>query len=57
MAGWFSPIEAGSTGSAAMLALVSIKSKFPFKTLFLSFEESFRMQRLVPCPSGFYLLG
>jgi C4-dicarboxylate transporter, DctM subunit len=47
MAGWFSPTEAGSIGTAAVLILAYAKRKFPFKSLVLSFEESLRTACMV----------
>jgi C4-dicarboxylate transporter, DctM subunit len=47
MVGWFSPTEAGSIGTAAVLVLAYIKRKFPFKSLILSFEESLRTACMV----------
>jgi TRAP-type C4-dicarboxylate transport system permease large subunit len=42
MAGWFSPTEAGSMGTAAVLILAYVKTKFTFKQLIVSFEESLK---------------
>lgn len=40
MMGWFSPTEAGSIGTAAVLVLAYATSGFKFKQLIKSFEES-----------------
>jgi TRAP-type C4-dicarboxylate transport system permease large subunit len=47
MAGWFSPTEAGSIGTAAVLLLAYASRKFPFKSLVMSFEESLRTACMV----------
>jgi C4-dicarboxylate transporter, DctM subunit len=47
MEGWFSPTEAGSIGTAAVLILAYAKRKFPFKSLITSFEESLRTACMV----------
>jgi len=40
MQGWFSPTEAGSIGTAAVLILAYVKRAFPFGKLVKAFEES-----------------
>ncbi len=47
MKGWFSPTEAGSIGTAAVLILAYAKRKFPFFKLVKSFEESIRTACMV----------
>jgi C4-dicarboxylate transporter, DctM subunit len=47
MAGWFSPTEAGSIGTAAVLVLAYAKRHYPFKSLVMSFEESLRTSCMV----------
>ena len=47
MNGIFSPTEAGSIGTAAVLILAYIKRKFPFKSLVASFEEALRTACMV----------
>jgi TRAP-type C4-dicarboxylate transport system permease large subunit len=42
MAGWFSPTEAGSIGTAAVLILAFVSTKFTFKKLVVSFEASLK---------------
>jgi len=46
MTGWFSPTEAGSIGTAAVLIL-AYSRKFEFKALLRSFEESLRTACMV----------
>jgi tripartite ATP-independent transporter DctM subunit len=47
MEGWFSPTEAGSIGTAAVLILAFAKSVFPFGRLVTAFEESLRTACMV----------
>ncbi|MCK9364342.1 MAG: TRAP transporter large permease [Syntrophales bacterium] len=47
MAGWFSPTEAGSIGTAAVFILAYAKRKLSFKSLILSFDESLRTACMV----------
>lgn len=47
MKGWFSPTEAGSIGTAAVLLLAYAKRSFPFGRLTKSFEESLRTACMV----------
>jgi tripartite ATP-independent transporter DctM subunit len=47
MKGWFSPTEAGSIGTAAVLVLAYAKRSFPFGKLVKSFEESLRTACMV----------
>lgn len=47
MVGWFSPTEAGSIGTAAVLILAYAKRHFSFKSLVISFEESLRTACMV----------
>jgi C4-dicarboxylate transporter DctM subunit len=47
MRGWFSPTEAGSIGTAAVLILAYAKRSFPFLSLVKSFEESLRTACMV----------
>jgi C4-dicarboxylate transporter DctM subunit len=47
MKGWFSPTEAGSIGTAAVLILAYAKRTFPFRSLVKSFEESIRTACMV----------
>lgn len=47
MAGWFSPTEAGSIGTAAVLLLAYAKRSFSFISLVKSFEESLRTSCMV----------
>jgi C4-dicarboxylate transporter, DctM subunit len=47
MTGWFSPTEAGSIGTAAVLILAYAKSHFSVKQLLKSFEESLRTACMV----------
>ncbi|HXY61433.1 MAG TPA: TRAP transporter large permease, partial [Nitrospirota bacterium] len=47
MTGWFSPTEAGSIGTAAVLLLAYAKSHFSVKQLLKSFEESLRTACMV----------
>jgi C4-dicarboxylate transporter DctM subunit len=47
MQGWFSPTEAGSIGTAAVLILAYARRHFPFKSLITSFEESLRTACMV----------
>ncbi len=47
MLGWFSPTEAGSIGTAAVLILAVAKSRFTMRQLFKSFEESLRTACMV----------
>jgi tripartite ATP-independent transporter DctM subunit len=47
MKGWFSPTEAGSIGTAAVLILAYAKRAFPFARLVKAFEESLRTACMV----------
>jgi C4-dicarboxylate transporter, DctM subunit len=47
MKGWFSPTEAGSIGTVAVLILAYAKRSFPFSKLTKSFEESLRTACMV----------
>jgi C4-dicarboxylate transporter DctM subunit len=47
MKGWFSPTEAGSIGTVAVLILAYAKRSFPFAKLTKSFEESLRTACMV----------
>lgn len=47
MKGWFSPTEAGSMGTAAVLILAYSKRSLPFGKLIKSFEESLRTACMV----------
>jgi len=47
MKGWFSPTEAGSIGTAAVLILAYAKRSLPFGKLTKSFEESLRTACMV----------
>ncbi len=47
MKGWFSPTEAGSIGTGAVLILAYIKRVFPFGKLIKAFEESLRTACMV----------
>jgi tripartite ATP-independent transporter DctM subunit len=47
MKGWFSPTEAGSIGTAAVLVLAYAKRSLPFGKLVKSFEESLRTACMV----------
>jgi tripartite ATP-independent transporter DctM subunit len=47
MKGYFSPTEAGSIGTAAVLILAYAKREFPFRRLVSSFEESLRTACMV----------
>jgi C4-dicarboxylate transporter DctM subunit len=47
MKGWFSPTEAGSIGTVAVLILAYAKRSFPFGKLIKSFEESLRTACMV----------
>jgi tripartite ATP-independent transporter DctM subunit len=47
MKGWFSPTEAGSMGTAAVLILAYAKRSLPFGKLSKSFEESLRTACMV----------
>lgn len=47
MEGWFSPTEAGSIGTAAVLILAYAKRTFPFSALIKAFEESLRTACMV----------
>jgi len=47
MKGWFSPTEAGSIGTAAVLILAYAKRAFPFGRLVKAFEESLRTACMV----------
>jgi C4-dicarboxylate transporter DctM subunit len=47
MKGWFSPTEAGSIGTVAVLVLAYAKRSFPFGKLIKSFEESLRTACMV----------
>ncbi|MFH1241765.1 MAG: TRAP transporter large permease [Pseudomonadota bacterium] len=47
MRGWFSPTEAGSIGTAAVLILAYAKRSFPFSSLVKSFKESLRTACMV----------
>jgi len=47
MKGWFSPTEAGSIGTAAVLILAYAKRAFPFANLVKAFEESLRTACMV----------
>jgi C4-dicarboxylate transporter DctM subunit len=47
MKGWFSPTEAGSIGTVAVLILAYAKRSFPFGKLTKSFEESLRTACMV----------
>jgi len=47
MEGWFSPTEAGSIGTAAVLILAFSKRTFPFGKLKKAFEESLRTACMV----------
>ena len=47
MQGWFSPTEAGSMGTAAVLVLAYAKRALPFNKLVKSFEESLRTACMV----------
>lgn len=47
MQGWFSPTEAGSIGTAAVLILAFAKRVFPFGRLVKAFEESLRTACMV----------
>jgi C4-dicarboxylate transporter, DctM subunit len=47
MKGWFSPTEAGSIGTAAVMILAYAKRSFPFGKLTKSFEESLRTACMV----------
>ena len=47
MEGWFSPTEAGSIGTAAVLILAYAKRAFPFGRLVRAFEESLRTACMV----------
>jgi tripartite ATP-independent transporter DctM subunit len=47
MKGWFSPTEAGSIGTAAVLILAYSKRSLPFRKLLKSFEESLRTACMV----------
>jgi C4-dicarboxylate transporter DctM subunit len=47
MAGWFSPTEAGSIGTAGVLLLAIFTSKFTWKQLVASFEESLKTSCMV----------
>ena len=47
MEGWFSPTEAGSMGTAAVLILAYAKRALPFNKLIKSFEESLRTACMV----------
>jgi C4-dicarboxylate transporter DctM subunit len=47
MEGWFSPTEAGSIGTAAVLILAYAKRAFPFSALIKAFEESLRTACMV----------
>jgi C4-dicarboxylate transporter DctM subunit len=47
MKGWFSPTEAGSMGTAAVLILAYAKRALPFNKLVKSFEESLRTACMV----------
>jgi C4-dicarboxylate transporter, DctM subunit len=47
MKGWFSPTEAGSIGTAAVLLLAYAKRSLPFGRLSKSFEESLRTACMV----------
>jgi C4-dicarboxylate transporter DctM subunit len=47
MQGWFSPTEAGSIGTAAVLILAYAKRAFPFGRLVKAFEESLRTACMV----------
>jgi C4-dicarboxylate transporter DctM subunit len=42
MAGWFSPTEAGSIGTAAVLVLAFVQTRFTFSQLIVSFRESLK---------------
>ena len=47
MKGWFSPTEAGSIGTVAVLILAYTRGVFPFGSLVKSFEESIRTACMV----------
>jgi C4-dicarboxylate transporter DctM subunit len=47
MEGWFSPTEAGSIGTAAVLILAYARRTFPFSSLIKAFEESLRTACMV----------
>ena len=47
MKGWFSPTEAGSIGTGAVLILAYLKRSFPFGKLVKAFEESLRTACMV----------
>ncbi|MBN1102527.1 MAG: TRAP transporter large permease [Deltaproteobacteria bacterium] len=47
MKGWFSPTEAGSIGTAAVLLMAYTKRSLPFMKLVKSFEESLRTACMV----------
>jgi C4-dicarboxylate transporter DctM subunit len=47
MEGWFSPTEAGSIGTGAVLILAYIRRTFPFGKLVKAFEESLRTACMV----------
>ena len=47
MSGWFSPTEAGSIGTVAVLILAYVKSTLPFSSLTKAFEESLRTACMV----------
>ncbi|MCJ7683982.1 MAG: TRAP transporter large permease [Desulfobacteraceae bacterium] len=47
MKGWFSPTEAGSIGTAAVLVLAYVKRSLPFRMLVKSFKESLRTACMV----------
>jgi len=47
MKGWFSPTEAGSIGTAAVLLMAYAKRSLPFMKLVKSFEESLRTACMV----------
>ena len=47
MKGWFSPTEAGSVGTGAVLILAYCKRNLPFKSLIKAFNESLRTACMV----------